>query len=32
MPNVDTNFFTKFKVCGVIVASLTAPRFSNASA
>lgn len=30
-PNVLTSFFTKFSVCGVILASDTAPLFSNAT-
>jgi len=32
IPKVATNFFTKLKVCGVMVASATDPRFSNAIA
>ena len=31
-PNVDTNFLTKFSVCGDMQALLTAARFSNATA
>lgn len=30
-PKVLTSFFTKFKVCGVILASDTAPLFSKAT-
>lgn len=32
IPNVETSFFTNDNVCGVMLASETAPEFSKATA